>query len=88
MLEIIKSPQTVSLSSLLTNHETSRIDGDALGAIISFVNPDKSISQLKHVVSQAVYHKLQLIKKIIKFAKCHKVYLMMINCASFVRSLT
>lgn len=57
----------VSLGTLLTNHETSWIDGNALGAIIGFVNPHKSVSQLKHIVSQAANDTSQLIKYITIF---------------------
>lgn len=55
ILKIIS--QELSLSTLFTNYETSWIDGDALRAIIRFVDPHKTISQLKHIVSQAADNK-------------------------------
>lgn len=57
----------VSLSTLLTNNETSWIDGNALGAIIGFENPHKSVGQLKHIVSQAANNTSQFIKYITIF---------------------
>jgi len=47
---MINKTLTIPSSSLFTYHKTSRIDSNALRAIISFVYPNKSISQFKHVV--------------------------------------
>lgn len=44
--------QTAS-SSFFANHKPPWINGNALCAIISFIDPNKSIRQLKHVVSKA-----------------------------------
>lgn len=45
----------VEQSSSFTHHKTLRIDCDALSAVVSFVYSYKSISQLKHVVSEAAH---------------------------------
>lgn len=37
----------------MANNKTPRIDSNALCAIISFINPNKSISQFKHIVPKA-----------------------------------
>lgn len=41
------------LSSFLTNHKTTRVDCYTLCAIIGFINANKPICQLEHVVSEA-----------------------------------
>ena len=41
-------------SGLLTNSKTSRVDGNALCAIVGFVYSNKPISQLKHIIPEAV----------------------------------
>lgn len=86
-----------ALSSFFTNYKRPRVDGNALSAIVSFINPNKSIHQLKHVVSKAAICKTPKIRKSLKKIICskfsdnstsHPIYLMIINCASFVRSFT
>lgn len=39
-----------ALSSILAHNKAPWIDGNALSAVIGFINPNKSIRQLKHVV--------------------------------------
>lgn len=39
--------------SFLAYHKTTWIDSDALCAIISFINTNKTISQFKHIVPKA-----------------------------------
>lgn len=47
-------PKTnASSGSFFTNCKTTWVNCNALGAIISFVDPNKSISQFKHIVSKA-----------------------------------
>lgn len=43
----------IASSSVFANHKPPWINGNALCAIISFIDPNKSIRQLKHVVSKA-----------------------------------
>ncbi|WVZ15350.1 hypothetical protein V8G54_012916 [Vigna mungo] len=57
---IINKTLTIPSSSLFTNHKTSRIDSNALCAIISFVYPNKSISQFKHVVPKTNDYELSI----------------------------
>jgi len=39
-----------TLSSILAHNKAPWIDGNALSAVIGFINTNKSIRQLKHVV--------------------------------------
>lgn len=41
-------------SNFFTNHKTARVDCNAFSAVVSFIDPNKSICQLKHVVPKAV----------------------------------
>lgn len=81
------------LGNLFTNCKAPRVDGDTLSAVISLINSNKPISQLKHVIPQAascrrrdmIYetseHQLNSHRKHLL-----TMYLMIINCASLVRS--
>lgn len=39
------------LANLFTNQEAPRVDCDTLSAVISLIDSNKPISQLKHVIS-------------------------------------
>lgn len=45
------------LRNLLTNYKASWVDSNTLGAMISFIDSDKTIGQLKHVIPEAAYEK-------------------------------
>lgn len=49
----IKSTLTNASNSFLAHDKATRIDSDALRAIISFINTNKTISQFKHIVPKA-----------------------------------
>lgn len=80
--------------SFLAHHKAAGVDSNALSTIVSFIDTDKSIGQLEHVIPETAVGIRQ--RKHVKLINClvskqlggKETYLMIINCASFVRSLT
>lgn len=89
MLQPFLQKQLRRSLSLLTNYKAPRVDGDALRAVIGFIYSDKPVSQLKHVITQAACGKEDyLCRKNGEMKSGIEDHLMIMNCASFVRSFT
>jgi hypothetical protein len=89
----------MSSASRGRHRETARIDCYAFCAVVRLVYPDQAISKLKHIVTQAASEPIQnksnlsgkhvnLIRLMISYFEWEKTkHLMIMNCASLVRSL-